>query len=634
MRDESGSAWRRRSSTERPRRAMYVSIFGAWLAAVFWFHPRLMHLLDMANGPVGFAALGFFILFTELAWLYGFYNIGVVVFARVYRMRTRWSEPPAILGPLPAVAMLYTTCNDFVEESAASCVAQSYPAFTVYLLDDSTEPAYRERVDAFAARHPERVRVVRRGTRKGFKAGNLNHALEHAATTEPLFALVDADEVLPPDFLARMVPRIMEHDRRGFVQANHECTPRDPDSLPGAMGVGIDIHWRWYQPLRNRYGFVMLLGHGAVLRRRAWEEAGGFPEIVSEDLGFALRIREHGWRGYFEEAVICQEAFPETIRAFRVRHMKWTRGTCEFLAREFRWAIRSRRISLVEKLDVLFPTLSLPLSLFYFLYIVDANLVIVSMFGHRRLLTIAYGAHQMVVPTWGLDQHFRAVMSADFFLITLITFLAPILCFIIELARRPGTLFRFLCRSSTVYAALGPMSCVGVLSYLVTGKAKFLVTGERADSTLVSAAPGESGARANVIPPPARAEDSASPPAAARAPATRSWGAAASAFCARLRAGTRRLLVGSHPDHPVVQGFEVLCGVTFGATCLALVQVSFLGLALAFVLLPVMHHVSWENPLLRWLIYVPFVLILAGISIGCLGVLGMQPVFFGYGFHF
>jgi hypothetical protein len=201
-----------------------------------------------------------------------------------------------------------------------------------------------------------------------------------------------------------------------------------------------------------------------------------------------------------------------------------------------------------------------------------------------------------VLPVWGLDPSFREVMSADFYLITLTTFLAPILCFILELARQPRVLFRFLCRSSTVYAALGPMSCLGVLSYLITGKAKFLVTGDRRGAATLDAA--------------------------ARSP------------IARLRAGARRFLWGSHPDHPVVQGFELLCGITFGATCVALLQISFLGLSLSFVLLPVLHHVSWEHPLMQRLIYVPFLLILTGISLGGLGVLGVQPIFFGYGFHF
>lgn len=584
-----------------PRPTLYLAIFGAWVLSLVWFHPRLMDLLSLARSPAATGAVIFFILFTELAWLYGFYNVGVVLFATFYRLasRRRVAPSPAPLPvPPPAVAVLYLTCNDFVAESAEACVAQDYGAFTVYVLDDSSDPEYRARVDAFAAQHPERVRVVRRPDRRGFKAGNLNHGLAQATAGEPLFALVDSDELLPPDFLRRMVPRLLDDERCGYVQASHRVNPRSPGRLAEAVGVGIDIHWRWYHPLRNRYGFVMLLGHGAVIRRRVWEEIGGFPEIVSEDLGFSLRARQHGWHGVFVEDVICLEAFPETIRDFRIRHMKWTRGTCEFFAREMWPALRSRTIPLVEKLDVLFPALSLPLSLVYFLFVIDANIVFATLFTRPHALTLVLGSHQLVLPTRMLDPGFAAVSSWDFFLITFLTFVAPVLCFVIELAGRPRQLFRFLCQSSVMYAALGPMSSLGVLGYLLTGKATFLVTGDRGRVAR------ETGA-------------------VARRPWwRRGWEWVCGAF---LR---------SHPDHPLVQGFEVACGVVFGVACLQLLQVSFLGLALGFVMLPILHHVPWDHPVMQRLLYVPFLLIISGLLFGGLSLLGVQSVFFGYGFHF
>jgi cellulose synthase/poly-beta-1,6-N-acetylglucosamine synthase-like glycosyltransferase len=560
-----------------------------------------MALLGLASRPLATGALLFFILFTELAWLYGIYNVGVVGFALLHRRGRRsrgvWLPPP-LPTPAPRVAILYVTCNDFVEESAASCLAQDYHGYTLYLLDDSSDAALREQVDAFAARHPGQVQVVRRSDRRGFKAGNLNHGLQHAAVAEPVFAVVDADELLPPDFLRRTVPMLWADPRCGFVQANHRSNPAGRGALHSAVGVGIDIHWRWYHPLRNRYGFVMLLGHGAVIRREVWAEIGGFPEIVSEDLAFSLRARQRGWHGVFAEDVICYEEFPETIRAFRVRHMKWTRGTCEFFAREMWPALRSGGMPLVEKLDVLFPALSLPLALVYFLFVIDANLVFAVLFTQPHPLTLELGGHSIVLPTRALDPGFSVVQTWDFFLITLLTFLAPILCFVIELAGKPRQLFRFLCQSTVMYAALGPMSSLGVVGYLLTGKATFLVTGDRS-----------------------RARDGGT----AGAPVTP---------IGRVRHWLLRALAGSHPDHPLVQGFEVACGLVFGLACLQLVQVSFLGLALGFALLPVLHHVPWDHPLVQGVVYLPFLLILSGLVIGGLGLLGMQPVFFGYGFHF
>ncbi len=586
-----------------PRPDLFLFIFICWFTSLVWFHPRLYQLLDMAQGALQTASLGFFIVFIELAWLYGFYNIGVIIFALIYR----WSHPvhrndeEAPCSPIqapPAVALLYTTCNDFVEESARSCVQQNYPDYTVYILDDSADPLYRSRVDRFAALYPGQVRVVRRANRKGFKAGNLNHALAGTASSQSVFALADADEILPPDFLSRLVPRLLKDPSCGFIQANHRFNRHNASLLPKAMGDGVDIHWRWYQPLRNKYGFVMLLGHGAVLRREAWEAVGGFPELVSEDLAYALHLREIGWKGVFAEDMICYEDFPESIKAFRIRYMKWTRGTCELLSREFGKIILSKRISFSEKCDVLLPTLNLPLSMCYFLFMINANLVIPMLFGSPRPLTLSIAGSEYILPLRGLNAGFEAVYSLDFFLITLLTLIAPILCFIIELGTKPLRLFRFLCRSTTIYAALGPLASLGVFSYCVTGKATFLVTGDQSNERAYNA------------------------------------GAKPVSLYRNIQNNLKKMFLESHPSHTIVQVFEGLCGLSFAAAAIFLVNISFLGLAIAFLLQPMMHRVSWENPIVQYLVYLPFLFVVGGIGLSLMGLLGVQPMFFGYGFHF
>jgi cellulose synthase/poly-beta-1,6-N-acetylglucosamine synthase-like glycosyltransferase len=530
------------------------------------------------------------VVFIELAWLYGFYNIGVVIAAAVYRKKhsLRVGSPPLPPDP-PPVALLYTTYNDFVEESVRSCVVQEYLDYHVYILDDSTDPACRDQVDAFAAVHEDRVTVVRRPDRRGFKAGNLNHALAQVAK-EPFFALVDADEILPPDFLSRSLPYLLADPSCGFVQANHQANPGQQGKLPRSVAVGIDVHWRWYQPLRNRYGFVMLLGHGAVLRREAWEAVGGIPELVSEDLAFAVRLREAGWRGYFAEDIVCYEDFPDSVRAFRVRHMKWTRGTSEFIVKETGRLLRARNISWVEKLDILFPTLGLPLALFWFLYLVDANLVLASFFGIARPLTLALGGHELVFPTWGLDDGFNVIYGADFVAVTLLTFTAPILSFVVDLWRRPAVLVPFLAKSTALYASLGPLSFLGVLSYVLSGKATFLVTGDRART-----GNGREGP---------------------------------------TRRGLRNTVAGLHPDHRTVQAFELATGLLFIAAAVVFFQPTTLGLAIGFLLLPLLHRVGWENRIAQGLVYLPLALIVVGLSLGGLGLFGAKTAMFGYGFHF
>ena len=582
-----------------PRPWMYVFIFGMWFASLAWFEPRLLQLMDMAYNAPSWIALALFIAFIDFAWLYGLYNVGVILFALGHRWFGHKPESALARTELldhPAVAILYTTCNDFVEESVLSCVRQDYPNYTVYILDDSSSPEYQARVDAFAARFPGLAEVVRRPKREGFKAGNMNYCLSEAATEEPYFAIADADEILPPDFLRKLVP-VMEADPLcGFTQANHRANPGAESSLAQAMGIGVDLHWKWYQPLRNNYGFVMFLGHGALLRRKCWEEVGGFPDIVSEDLGFAIEIREKGYRGRFVEDVVCYEDFPDTVRAFRIRHMKWTRGTSEFLAKKMGWLLRAKNISWTEKLDILFPTLNLPLTLVYFLFMINANLILPYFFGHSTDVTFVLAGQEWVLPVMSMDVGFQAIYDWDFFAITMLAFFAPVLCFIIGLAHQPLRLFRFLSQSTVLYAALSPLSSIGVLAYMVSGKAVFLVTGDHAqqgDSHL------DGGRKVQ-----------------------------------RWRKSWADFLAKSHPDTGIVQGFELLTGLLFGMACLYTFQISFLGLCLAFVLLPIMHHLGWNHRVLRVLMYLPFVLILLGVFVAGLSLFGLQSVFFGYGFHF
>ena len=581
-----------------PRPTLHLTVFGLWFAAIAWFHPILSSVMALATGPASWAALAFFVVFTQVAWLYASYNLCVLGFAILYEHRKTPPAEAALPADVPAVALLYTTCNDFVEQSLLSCLRQDYRNFSLYILDDSSDPEYKAKVDAFAARHADRVRVVRRPNRKGFKAGNLNHGLTHAAFAEPFFALVDADEILPRDFVSRLVPRMLAEERCGFIQANHKSNPTNPAPLSQAMGPGIDSHWRWYQPLRNDYGFVMLLGHGALIRRQAWLDAGGFPELVSEDLAFALAAREQGWHGRFAEDVICYEDFPETVRAFRVRHMKWTRGTCEFLSRQLWPLLKSRNVPLVEKIDVLLPTLNLPLALLFFLFVIDTNFVLTRMFGHSEVMTIETGLAPLTVDVLRMDDAFSALHRGDLFAITILTLVAPVLCFIIDMWRTPARLFAFLGRSTALYGALGPLSSIGVLLFSVTGKAVFHVTADRTSGQV---------ARGTTVGRPALA-----------------------GFWEGLKVFAGR----SHPDHWGVQSFEIACGLLFAWAAWQSFQVAFFGLAIALLMFPALHHVRWENRAVQFLTMVPMTLILLGLAVNSLAFVGMQTMFFGFGFHF
>jgi hypothetical protein len=75
-------------------------------------------------------------------------------------------------------------------------------------------------------------------------------------------------------------------------------------------------------------------------------------------------------------------------------------------------------------------------------------------------------------------------------------------------------------------------------------------------------------------------------------------------------------------------------GIAFGVTAIATFQISFLGLSIAFMLMPLMHRTGWGGTIIKRAVWVPAILIFAGLGLGGLGLFGLQPVLFGFGFHF
>ena len=575
-----------RAATRHARRiagrspAMFITLFTLWFGAMAWFGPRLVRSLDAAEGPISLFAQGYFVCFVSIAWLYGLYNLSVVLFAMYSRLREPGGAEaaPETTAFTPAVAVLYTTCNDFVEAGAESCVRLKYPNYRVYVLDDSSDSNEKRRIDRFAARH-DNVTVIRRPDRRGFKAGNLNYALQNVVD-EPLFVIADSDEILPQNFLMKLVPRICADPNCGFIQANHKCISKGT-KLQQDMCRGIDIHWKWYQPLRNRFGFVMFLGHGALLRRSCWKEVGGFPELVSEDLAYAIAIRERGYYGSFAADVTCLEEFPSSVRAFRIRHVKWTRGTCEFLHRFFGRLLLSRNISWSEKLDILFPTANLPLTLFFFVFMIMSAIVLPVTIGERAIVTFEAGEQLLRLPVVRMPAAMNVLYTWDFFAMTVVALLSPLLCFILEMWKTPFRLLRFLAHSTSLYAALAPLSTICVIGYAVTGKARFLVTGDGAS-----------------------------------------------------RASTRNYLAETHPDAVVTQRLEWVAAWIFFVGAVVSFQIALLGLAIGYALLAIMHNADWGRPGIQTMTWIPFTFICTGISLGGISLFGLQPVFFGFGFHF
>ncbi|MGA2456097.1 MAG: glycosyltransferase family 2 protein [Terriglobales bacterium] len=434
---------------ERRSPALVVSTLAVWVAVTLWSLAHFRSVIP-ATVPVPVAAvLAFLYLPWSATWLWTIHNF---VNQGISALLAKPTERP-LQRSSSAVAVLYTTCDDFDSDACLSALRQDHPNLRVIVCDDSHLQSSRDAIDTWVKTEAPEVTVVRRADRRGFKAGNLNHAMT-TATSEEFVVLCDADEVLPRDFVTRVLSEL-ESQSLAFVQCRHTARLPAQTWLEQALGPAIDVFYRFTLPLRNRFGFAACFGHGMMLRRSAWEAVGGFPEIACEDLGFAMRAAAAGLPGQYVSEPAAFERFPSTYAGLASKYRRIVAGTVECFRSCGPVFLGSHHVSLVEKLDFLmtFSTCYLPLA------------VAINTSGALALAWMQARFAQAQPLGWLLA----------FYLIGPLTPVVPLLCQFPADARRTG---RFALVGSIAYASLVPRLAFASLLQTVRPKpVRFVPTG-------------------------------------------------------------------------------------------------------------------------------------------------------------
>lgn len=432
-----------------------VVVLGAWisvavLAIIPWIRDFRLNMVAVLSL---IAALVWWIV---LLWSMHHLAFQLVSFTRRPSQQAQNSDRPRIR---PRIAILYTTCDDFNPAACQSCVNQNYPDFRVLVLDDSEKRPYQRIVRKFCKEsHPVPCDRVIRKTRNGYKAGNLNYALKNHVT-EDWVLLVDADQYLEPDFLSSLV-QVMPATGSDipFVQAaNREWLSSKSSRFQRLMSLAIPFYYRLDLPARQRFGFVPLLGHGTMLSRSAWSSVGGFPEIVSEDLGFALRCAAEGKSGAYVSEPVAKEHYPFDFGGFVVRLRKYAAGTAELIRKERGFLTGEAHFA--EKWDAVMQIAWYPLM----------PLIVLNGF-----LT-AYVLHKL----WREGVPYLSPVLP--FLYVWMVF--AIICLFVFVSQGPLRGLQFYFWSTAIHASVMPVAGVSFARHLLGGRAVFQVTPKNGERT-------------------------------------------------------------------------------------------------------------------------------------------------------
>lgn len=184
---------------------------------------------------------------------------------------------------MPKVSAVIPCYNHgrFLDQAVDSVLAQTFRDVEIIIVDDgSTDPSTVELLEDYPA---ERAKVLRTPNQKASAARNQGI---RNARGEYILCL-DADDWFAPAFLEKAVPILDDDPKAGAVTCYVEHFGRVRRKLDEKDGGGLKTFL-----IRNA------CHAGCLLRRRAWEEAGGFNvEMVDgyEDWDFWISVTEKGY---------------------------------------------------------------------------------------------------------------------------------------------------------------------------------------------------------------------------------------------------------------------------------------------------------------------------------------------------
>jgi cellulose synthase (UDP-forming) len=320
------------------------------------------------------------------------------------------------LDRLPSVDVFIPTVNESLEllrETIRAALNIDWPNCTVWVLDDGRRPE----VEAYCEQYD--VNYLTRDTSKGYKAGNMNNALDKS---DGSFILsIDADFVVYPQILYRTVG-FMQDESIGIVQTPGNLTNPDPvqynllgeSAWPEEQRVFTDI----VQPARDVWDNAFCYGGTFLVRRSALEAIGGIPEeSITEDLYSSYMLRAKGYTVRYLNETLSSGLAAESLASFIKQRVRWALGTMQCLYLRG-GPLRATGLSLLDRMFFLDPIIFY-LSFFWPFFILIAPCVywwtgippFNAAVGHLITMLIPRMTVSMIVMYWLTNRRVVPIVS-------------------------------------------------------------------------------------------------------------------------------------------------------------------------------------------------------------------------------
>lgn len=236
----------------------------------------------------------------------------------------------------PSVDIFICTLNesvDLLSTTIAACKNINYPNKKVYVLDDGRRNEIKELTELLECHY------ITRETNKGFKAGNINHALEQ--TDSEIIVVFDADHVAASTFLRETVYNFIDENVALVQTPQHFCNPdafQKNLEMPDFLANEQDMFYRIIEPSLNEFDSVFCGGTNILIRRKHLEEVGKFPEsTITEDSLLGLEFHSKGYKVVYYNRPIAIGLSASSFEEYIKQRCRWAKGNIQIVANFQNW---------------------------------------------------------------------------------------------------------------------------------------------------------------------------------------------------------------------------------------------------------------------------------------------------------
>jgi exo-beta-1,3-glucanase (GH17 family)/cellulose synthase/poly-beta-1,6-N-acetylglucosamine synthase-like glycosyltransferase len=313
-----------------------ANIAGAWTAYVFAFWNGHYFVWGAA-----FALLLGMILLVPLIAI-AFKRVEEIAEVAFGRKPARLVASPSLVPDTyaPKVSIhipAYREPPEMLKQTLDSVAQLNYPNFEcVVVINNTPDPALWMPIEEHCKLLGEHFKFVRVDNLQGFKAGALRLAMNHTAADAELFAVLDADYVVDPDWLKDLVP-LFADPAVGLVQAPQDHRDGARSVLHHAMNAEYAGFFDIGMVQRNEVNAIIVHGTMCLIRRSALDAVGGWSsDTICEDTDLGLTMLEHGWHAHYTNRRYGHGLLPDSYGAYKKQRDRWAYGGFQIFKKHWR----------------------------------------------------------------------------------------------------------------------------------------------------------------------------------------------------------------------------------------------------------------------------------------------------------